>query len=188
MEDIQSLLEKINRDGVEKAAAEAKAITDKAKADAAKIIADAKAEAAKAKAEAEKNAADYAARAAETIRESARDIVISVRESVSSIFDKLLSKEVAAALGDGQSAAKLVATAISELTGPGEIVCGPALAKALSAEAAKLGSFKVVTDENSGAGFTVTTDGGRIEHSFTAEAISSELARRLRPDLAALLK
>ena len=34
---------------------------------------------------------------------------------------------------------------------------------------------------------TVKTDGGRVEHDFTAETISAELARRLRPDLAKLV-
>lgn len=188
MEDIQSLLEKINREGIEKAEAEAKVITENAKAEAAKIIAEAKAEAAKAKAEAEKTAADYASRAAETIRESARDIVIGVKESVSSILNKLLEQDVTKVLGDAQTAVKLVESAVTELTGAGEIICGKELAKALAAEAAKLGSFKVVTDENSGAGFKVTIEGGRIEHSFTVETISAFLASRLRPDLAALLK
>ena len=42
MEDIQSLLEKINREGVEKAEAEAKRIVDAAKAKADKILSEAR--------------------------------------------------------------------------------------------------------------------------------------------------
>jgi len=34
----------------------------------------------------------------------------------------------------------------------------------------------------------VKLDGGRVEHAFTAAAITDELAKRLRPDLAKLLK
>ena len=64
-EDLQSLLEKINREGVEKARAEADKIIADAKAKAADIVKTANAEATKAKADAEKAAADYAARAAE---------------------------------------------------------------------------------------------------------------------------
>ena len=45
MEDLQSLLEKINREGVEKAEAEAKRIVADAEARAAKIVKDAEAEA-----------------------------------------------------------------------------------------------------------------------------------------------
>ena len=58
----------------------------------------------------------------------------------------------------------------------------------LKAQLASLGSFKVTIDETIGAGFTVKVDGGRVEHDFTSKAIAEELSRRLRPDLAALLK
>ena len=51
-EDLQSLLEKINREGVEKARAEADKIIADAKAKAADIVKAANAEAAKAKADA----------------------------------------------------------------------------------------------------------------------------------------
>ena len=50
-----------------------------------------------------------------------------------------------------------------------------------------LKSFTLTTDPALGAGFTVKLDGGRVEHDFTAETISTELAKRLRPDLAKLL-
>ena len=53
MEDLQSLLEKINRDGVEKAEAEAKKIVAAAQAKADEIVKNAQAAAAKAKAEAQ---------------------------------------------------------------------------------------------------------------------------------------
>ena len=53
-EDLQSLLEKINREGVEKARAEADKIIADAKAKAADIVKTANAEAAKAKADAER--------------------------------------------------------------------------------------------------------------------------------------
>ena len=67
-EDLQSLLEKINREGVEKAKSEAEKIVSEAKASAAAIVKAANDEAAKAKADAQKASEDYAARAAETVR------------------------------------------------------------------------------------------------------------------------
>lgn len=185
MEDLQSLLEKINREGVEKADAEARKIIDEAKAKADKIVKDALAEATKAKADAEANSRTYAERAAETIRQSARDITIGVKDAVTALLEKLLAKDIDAALG--ASAVQIVADAIKGLTGPGEITCGPKLASALKAQLAANGDFKVVTDDALGSGFTVKLDGGRVEHDFTAETISAELARRLRPDLAKLV-
>ena len=187
MEDIQSLLEKINREGVEKAEAEAKRILDAAKAKADRIVAEAREEAARSKADAAKDAEASAARAAETIRQGARDVVIGVKESVTAMLEKLLAKDVSAALADDKTAADLAAEAIRELAGPGEVACGEKLAQALRAQLAARGDFTVVVDDSLGAGFSVRTDGGRVEHAFTEDVISQELARRLRPDLAKLL-
>ena len=185
MEDLQGLLEKINRDGVEKAEAEARKIIDDARAKADTLIKDALAQTAQSKADAEKTSAAYAERAAETIRQAARDIVIGVKDSVTALLEKLLAKDIDTALG--ASAAQIVTDAIKDLTGPGEIRGGAKLAAALKAQLAANGNFKVVTDDAPGAGFTVKLDGGRVEHDFTAETIAAELARRLRPDLANLL-
>lgn len=188
MEDLQGLLEKINRDGVEKANAEAARIVGDAEAKAAAIVKEAEAAAAQAKASAEKAAADYQARAAETVKQAARDVVLGVKEAVTALLEKLLAQDVDAALADGKTATELVAAAIRDLTGPGEIVAGAKLAAALKAQAAALKDFTVVTDDAIGTGFAVRLDGGRVEHAFTGEVIAAELAKRLRPDLAALLK
>lgn len=188
MEDLQSLLEKINRDGVEKAEAEAKRIVSEAEAKAAAMLDEARAEAGRLRAQAEKDAAGYAAHAAETVRQGARDVVLGVEASVRSLLEKLLAKNVEKALADEATAAALAAEAVKELAGPGEISCGPRLAAALRAQLAALGGFTVTVDEAAGAGFSVKTDGGRVESSFTADAIAAELARRLRPDLAKLMK
>lgn len=188
MEDLQSLLEKINRDGVEKAEAEAKRIVDEATARADVIVKKALEDAAKAKADADGAAKAYADRASETIRQSARDIVIGTKDAVTALFENLLAKGVDQALADEKTAVALVAEAVKGLTGPGEIACGEKLAQALKAQLASLKEFTVVTDASLGTGFTVRLDGGRVEHAFSGEVISEELAKRLRPDLAALLK
>lgn len=188
MEDLQSLLEKINRDGVEKADAEAKKIIDHAKAQAVTITEDARAKAAQAKAEAEKSSAEYAARAEETIRQAARDIILAVEGSVRSLLEKLLVQNVNAALSDDANIRAVTAAAIENLVGPGEIACSDKLAQTLAAQLAAKKEFTVVTDDAIDTGFTVKLDGGRVVHAFTGEVIASELAKRLRPDLAKLIK
>ena len=187
MEDLQGLLEKINRDGVEKADAEAKKIIEGARAKADAIVREALAAADKAKAESEKASAAYAERAAETIRQSARDVVIGVKDTVTALLENLLAKDVDKALADEKTATGIVADAIKDLTGPGEIRCGEKLATALKSQVSSLKSYTVTTDANLGTGFTVKVDGGRVEHTFTGETIAAELAKRLRPDLAKLL-
>ena len=187
MEDLQGLLEKINRDGVEKAEAEARRIVEEARAKADAIIKEALAKASQSKADAEKSSAAYAERAGETIRQAARDITIGIKDSVTALLESLLAKDIDRALGDENTAVSIVADAIKDLTGPGEIHCGAKLAATLNSQLSTLNSFTVVTDDSLGTGFTVKLDGGRVEHDFTAGTISAELAKRLRPDLAKLL-
>lgn len=189
-EDLQSLLEKINREGVEKAQAAADGIVAKAKAEAAAIVKAAEESAAKTKADAEAAAADYAKRAGETVRQAARDTVISVESAISAKLEALLARDVKAALADGKEAAKLVAGAVAEFAGKGDISVAAAksVADALKAQLAGEKNITVVLDETLGSGFTVKLDGGRVEHSFTGETVAAELAKRLRSDLARLVK
>ena len=131
-EDLQSLLEKINRDGVEKAEAEAAKIIAAAKEKADALLKSARDEAAQAKAQAEKDSAAHAARAAETIRQAARDTVISVQGAVTGLLEKLLTQNVDKALADEASAAALVLEVVRSFATTGEIVAAPKLANSRS--------------------------------------------------------
>ena len=188
MEDLQSLLERINREGVEKAEAEAKKIVDSAHSKADAIVNTALDEAEKARSAADRDSAAYVERANASLKQSARDVVISVQDAITSLLEKALVKNVEKALADEKTAVELVSTAIKDLTGPGEITCGPKIAQALASQVASAGSFTVVTNENVGSGFSIKIDNGRVEHTFTSDVIAAELSKRLRPDLAALLK
>ena len=189
-EELQQLLEKIQRDGVDKANAEAKAIVDKANADAKAIVekaqADAKAIVDKAQAEADA----FAERAKTTVGKAARDTVIEVKNGVEKLFADLLAKDVRSALS--ASAVNLAGEAIKALaTGSADVqvAANAQLADALRAQLAAdaAGGVKVVTDESVGAGFSVRLDGGRVEHDFSEKAIAAALAKRLRPDLAKIV-
>ena len=190
--ELQQLLEKIQKDGVDKANAEAnKILTEaKAKADAIVRAATEKAEAAEARAKSEAEA--YTKRAEETIGQAARDTVIKVRNSVTAMLEAILARNVDAALADPAAVAPVAAAAVREIAagGEAEVAAGAKLVDAiraqLAAEAVK--GVTVVTDESAGTGFSVKLDNGRVEHAFTGEVVAAELARRLRPALAALVK
>ena len=173
-EELQQLLEKIQRDGVDKANAEAAAIVAKAKEEANALVKKAQEDAAAAEAKGKADAEAYAARARETISQAARDTVLKVREALAT------------------EAVPLAAAAVKELvTGSGaEVAASAKLVDALRAQLAAQAQngVKVVADEMTDAGFTVKLDNGRVEHDFTDAAISEALAQRLRSDLAALLK
>lgn len=187
-EELQGLLEKINREGVEKANAAAEQILNDAKAKATEIVKAAKADADKAKADADKAAQDYAARAAETVAQAARDTLLKIEASVTALLEQVLAKDVDAALADEKTVASLIAEALKGLAGNTEVAVPTKLAPALKAQLAAEKNLTVVMDDTLGSGFSVRLDGGRVEHAFTGKAVSAELAKRLRPDLAALLK
>lgn len=188
-EELQQLLEKIQHDGVEKANAESAAILAKAKADAAAILKDAESKAAALRAQAETDAKAFEERAQKTISQAARDTVLEVKDAIGRMLEKLLAKDVAAALADPSEAAKLALAAVNELGSNADVAAGEKLAAALKAQLAaeaKAG-VKVVLDESVGTGFSIRLDGGRVEHDFSESAIVAALAKRLRPDLAKLV-
>lgn len=188
-EELQQLLEKIQHDGVEKANAEAATILAKAKADAAAILKDAESKAAALRAQAETDAKAFEERAQKTISQAARDTVLEVKDAIGRMLEKLLAKDVAAALADLSEAAKLALAAVNELGSNADVAAGEKLAAALKAQLAadaKAG-VKVVLDESVGTGFSIRLDGGRVEHDFSESAIVAALAKRLRPDLAKLV-
>ena len=189
-EEIQNLLEKIKRDGVDKANAEAAAIIEKANADAKAMMEKAEAEAKSVREKAETYAQDRAARADETISQAARDTILKIEQSVTSLLTGLLAKNVDAALSDPAVVAPLAADAIRALVSDGkqaELAANARLAEALRAQLAATGNITVVTDDAVQTGFSVRLDGGRVEHDFSGPAVAAALAARLRPDLAKLV-
>ena len=187
-EELQSLIEKINRDGVEKAAAEADRIVSSAKEQAAAIVKSAKDEAARYAVAAEADAKASAERARETLRQAARDAVISVEGAVTRLLERILATNVDAALSDPATAASIAGEAVRDIVASCEISAASGIAEALKAQLAAKANFTVVMDETHGSGFNVKLDGGRVEHDFTGATVAAELAKRLRPDLAAMMK
>ena len=188
-EELQQLLEKIQREGVDKANAEAKAIVDKANADAKVIIDKAKEEAAAATAKAEADAKAFAARANKTIEQAADNVVREVKAGVGRLFEGLLAQNVKAGLAE--SAVALAAEAVKSLVvgADTQVAANAQLAEALRAQlaAAAANGVTVVVDESVGTGFSVRLDGGRVEHDFSEKAIVAALAKLLRPDLAKII-
>ena len=187
-EELQSLIEKINRDGVEKAAAEAAKIVSAAKDEAAAIVKSAKDEAAKFAADAKADAEASAERAKETLRQAARDAVISVEGAVTRLLEKVLAADVDAALSDPATAAGIAAEAVKNIVASGEISAPAKIADSVRSSLAAKTNLTVAIDETIGTGFTVKLDGGRVEHDFTGTTVAGELAKRLRPDLAAIMR
>ncbi len=108
------------------------------------------------------------------------------------MLEKLLAQNVDAALSDPATVASMASDAVKALASdqPADVAANAKLAEALKAQfaASAQKGVTVVTDESTGAGFSMKLDGGRVEHAFTGPVVAEALARRLRSDLAALVK
>ena len=194
---MQALLDKIRTEGVEKAAAEAHTITNQAEARAREIVAVAEQRAAAERTRAERDAKAFQQRATDAVHQAARDVVLSVEKSVAAHFRAILLAQTTLTLSDPALLASLVEAAVAAYLAGGEQALTVCLAEkaATTADALRaafvrqaVSGVTLVLDENTGAGFRVHLDNGRVEHDFTAAAVTEALARHLRPQLASLLK
>jgi V/A-type H+/Na+-transporting ATPase subunit E len=197
-EELQQLIDRIRKEGVEKARDEAKAIVAHARQEAEETAAKAKAEAETFQKEAQREADAFTRRAEQSVRQAARDVLIQVEQDLAKRIEALLSREVAAAAADETAFRKWVSDAVTAYLKGGddevEVVLGGAaaeqaagLVERLRAEAASADGIKVSPNPVFPNGFTIRLQGGRVEHSFTTEAITAALARLLRPQLVKLL-
>ena len=191
-EELQSLLDRIQAEGVGKAEARAAEIVAAAEKKAADTLAAAEKKAAELRAAAEADAKASAARSAETLRQAARDVVRSVREDVQATCERLLKADVKAALSGDALAEVVVAVAKASAAedAGAELRVPPAAAEKVAAHAkARLAAelakgLRIAPDADVSAGVRVLVKDGRVEHDFTDGAIVEALSRVVRPELA----
>ena len=191
-EDLQALMERIQKDAVEKAELEANAIISKAKDKAAAIVKAAEDEA-KAKLEqADKDAEAFTERSGRTLEQAARDLLLSVGKNLEKMVLDLLSLQIEKSL-DETTVKNMLLTIAKSYSSDIEIDFSEADAKALSsfvmgefAKQLKAG-VKVESDKGVKFGFRVKLDGGKVSHEFTEQAMAESLSALLRPQLSKIV-
>ena len=191
-EDLQALMERIQKDAVEKAELEANAIISKAKDKAAAIVKAAEDEA-KAKLEqADKDAEAFTERSGRTLEQAARDLLLSVGKNLEKMVLDLLSLQIEKSL-DETTVKNMLLTIAKSYSSDIEIDFSEADAKALSSfvmgEFAKQLKAGVTVESDKGVkfGFRVKLDGGKVSHEFTEAAMAESLSALLRPQLAKIV-
>ena len=114
--------------------------------------------------------------------------MLKIESSVTALLTKLLATNVDKVLSEEKNVSALTLEAVKGLAAPAEVAVPAKLAACLKAQLASKKNLTVVTDDTLETGFSVRLDGGRVEHSFTGATVAEELAKRLRPDLAKLVK
>ena len=187
-EELKHLIDQIQKEGVEKAEEEAKAIISQAKEKAAKLVAEAeaKAEAAKKKAEAEAEA--FAARSVQTLKQAARDLLITVGQGCEKVVLEILNQEVKAA-ATGKLLEKMILSVVENADTDLEITVSDSDKAALSAYCVKLAkkskkAIELKSDSEVLNGFKVAFKGSNAYLDFTGDALAEALGSFLRPELA----
>lgn len=193
--NLQALLDRIRKEGVDKAEAEAKAIVERATNKADELVGQAEARAEAIVKDASDEAEKTRTQSQRALEQAARNVVLAVGAAVQTTLDRLLKADIGEALtGEALQAliaqvveayaAKLPAGAAIEVLVPES--GHEAIARAIIArlgDAARKG-LDVRADGGVVSGFRVTVKGSSVEHDFTADAIAEALARLVRPQLA----
>lgn len=198
-EDLQSLLAKIQEQGLDKANAERAAIIKKAEQEAAEITAKAKAAADAMRRAAEEECASLTKRAESAVKQAARDIVlklnVELKERLNAILQentanamtpelmgRIINEMAAAYIKDGNQEAKL------------EVLVSPKSLEEMNA--ALKGSLKdsfvkqptLFADMELGGGLKVSVSGNDVFYDFSDDAITDIVAAYIGPRLAAIVK
>ena len=198
-EELQNLLDRIQKEGVEKADAKAEKIIEDARRKAEAIVKDAEQNAAALREQAEADAASFEARAEQSLQQSARDLILTIAETLNKVLAGIVSAAVDEALSEDvlkTMLATVVDAYCKQAAGSAniEILVGPDEKKAIVkfftakyANAMKAG-LTVEGDDTLAAGFRVSMKDKKIQHDFSSEAIAAALCQLLRPRLAEIVK
>lgn len=199
VEELQSLLERIQKDGVDKATEEADKIIADARDKAAGIVKEAEDNAAAAMKKAEEDGQSFAERGKASLQQAARDVILSVGQSINGTIKALVGREVTQAMTTEslqQMLAKVVDSYCSNTTGESriDILVPEDLQKEISdfflakfADAIKNG-VEIKSGVGLNTGFSVSVVNQNVQHDFSADAISDALCQLLRPYLAEIVK
>lgn len=183
-EELQSLLDKINQDGIMKAEAEKAKIIAEAEKSAAAIIAEAEKSAADIIAKAEKESSALYQRTISTLEQSRRDILLQIRQELAGRLHDAAGESAAAALSPEFMAQLIKELALAFAAKPDSVITVRTAVKnteALDAalQAALADSFvkapQVFSGKEIAAGMEVSFDGGKCFYDFTLDAVSDLL-------------
>lgn len=193
---LQELIDRIKKDGIEGAAAEAAKLKSQAEGEAKRIIEAAQKEAdaiiVKSKADAERS--EKAGVAA--LEQASRNLVLAFKAEITALLEKIVAREIAASYTEDILKATLPEILKAWASKGGDtldiIVSEADLKKLqdwfndkLSAELKK--GVELKSDRKLGAGFRIANKDGSAYYDFSAESVAELLSAYLNPRLAAIL-
>ncbi len=197
-EELQGLLDRIRKEGLDRAESEAASILEEAKKKAAAIVAKAEADAKERITQAEAEAEKFEKRSISAVEHAARDVVLSVGDAVERVFASILQEATVEALSGPEFHALIrdVVRAYSEnadspqlevlLNEEQQQTVTTYLKKELSERMGK--TLSVEGTRGIISGFSVVLRDKGVEHDFRGETLTKAFLALLRPQLGNIVK
>ena len=196
-EELQHLIERIQREAVDTGEKQAAQLLAQAREKATALLREAELKAQAYLEQAEQDAQQYTQRSQQTLQQAARDLLITVGQGVEAVVGQLALNAVAQALTPDTVRDMLVKIAEaygrSDREGQLEVLLSEADQQKVIAffkeryrELLQKG-FTLRGDERVLKGFQVSLEGGRVKHQFTPESMAESLSAFLRPHLAEIV-
>ena len=195
---LQELIDKIKKDGIESASAEATKIKQDAEAEATRVLSAARKEAddiiSRGKADADRS--EKSGKAA--LEQAARNLMLTFRVEIQSLLDKIVAQATTSAYNENTLkallpellkswVAKSGSDSVDLLLSEGDL--GKLRSWATGALASELKKgIELKSDRHLTAGFRIANKDGSAYYDFSAESVAELLSAYLNPQLTELLK
>jgi len=194
---LQELIDKIKKDGIESATQEAAQIKGEAEAEAARIVNAAQKEAAEivSRGKADVERFEKAGKAA--LEQASRNLILAFKGEIQALLDKIIVKAAASAYDEGtlkQILPEILKMWVSKggsdsldvLLSEDNLSKLKAWANGALADELKKGT-ELKSDRNLGAGFRIANKDGSAYYDFSVESAAELLSAYLNPHLAEIL-
>lgn len=195
---LQELIDKIKRDGVETAEAEAQAILNSAQTEADKIISDARQQADRILLDAKAENERMVRSSEDAIRQAGRNLLISFRESVTKELEAIVGENVSSVYSSSDLAELIVKTVEVWANNPDaedmSVLLNSEDLKRLEKELLSalkermLNGITLKANDNFDGGFRIAVNGGRAYYDYSADAVADMMSSYLSPRVIAILK
>ena len=194
-QDIKSLIDQIQQEGIQAAEEKARAIEEEARKNAEKIIASAKQEALRLMQET-KDSLTRAQQAQQSLlQQGGRDVILGVRKELEDMLGRLITQEIRTSLTLPVMARIIEDLVRSQIKSPGEVIVSLNEEDARALEQGFLEKLthaakKAITlrpSEEILGGFTISFDEGKSQFDFTDKALAEYISTYLKPTLAKIL-
>ena len=194
---VQELIDKIKKDGIEAASEEAARIKLEADTEASQVIQAAQKEAADIIEKAKQNAQRSEKAGIATLEQASRNLVLAFKGEIQSLLDKIVAEELSKSYNDDVLKTVLPeilkawpAKGINSLS---VVVSEASLDKILAFFKTKLAvelkkGVELKSDNNLTAGFNIVNQDGSAYYDFSAESVAELLSAYLNPRISEILK